>query len=69
MHNGKLKTLQEVLDFYSLGVQHTSTLDPILNQNGRLGIPLSSDEKKKLIAFLKALTDEQFLSDRRFAEF
>jgi cytochrome c peroxidase len=69
MHNGKLKTLQEVLDFYSAGVQMTSTLDPILNQNGKLGIQLSSDDKKQIIAFLKTLTDEQFLSDRRFAEF
>jgi cytochrome c peroxidase len=69
MHNGKLKTLQEVLDFYSSRVQLSPTLDPLLNQNGTLGIPLSSDEKKKIIAFLKTLTDEQFLSDRRFSEF
>jgi cytochrome c peroxidase len=69
MHNGKLKTLQEVLDFYSSGVQMNSTLDPLLNRDGNLGIPLSSDEKKKIIAFLKTLTDEQFLSDRRFSEF
>ena len=69
MHNGKLKTLQQVLDFYAAGVQVSPTLDPIIGANTPPGIPLNEDEKKKIIAFLKTLTDEQFLSDRKFAEY
>lgn len=68
MHNGKLASLEDVLDFYSDGVQVSATLDPILNV-GQPGIALTSDEKKKIIAFLKTLSDEQFLSDRRFSEY
>ena len=69
MHNGKLNSLREVLDFYSSGVQISSTLDPLLMQNAQPGIGLTADEKIKIIDFLKTLTDEQFLSDRRFSEY
>jgi cytochrome c peroxidase len=69
MHNGKLNSLQEVLNFYSSGVQLSSTLDPLLMQNGQPGINLSVDERSRIIDFLKTLTDEEFLSDRRFSEY
>lgn len=70
MHDGRLATLEDVLDFYSDGVEDSETLDPILRQtDGSLGIPLTSDEKNQLIAFLKTLTDNDFLLDNRFAEF
>jgi len=69
MHNGKFKTLEKVLDHYASGVKDSQTLDPQLRQSdGTLGIPLSPDEKLKLIAFLKTLDDEDFLRDVRFAE-
>jgi cytochrome c peroxidase len=69
MHDGRLFTLEAVLNHYASGVVHTQNLDPILNANGALGIPLTAAEKSKIIAFLKTLTDHQFLTDRRFAEF
>jgi len=69
MHDGRLFTLETVLNHYASGVVHTQNLDPILNANGTLGIPLTAAEKLKIIAFLKTLTDHQFLTDRRFAEF
>jgi cytochrome c peroxidase len=48
---------------------YDSTLDPLLRQaNGALGIPLTADEKLKLISFLKTLTDEEFLRDQRFSQ-
>ncbi|TDB63487.1 cytochrome-c peroxidase [Arundinibacter roseus] len=70
-HDGRFKSLREVLDFYSDGVQESLTLDPLLRPKmagGRPGIPMSEDEKTKLIAFLKTLTDHTFLTDKRFAE-
>lgn len=69
MHNGKYKTIESVLDHYASGVLDSPTLDPLLRQaDGSLGIPLSAQEKEKLLAFLKTLTDEAFLRDARFAE-
>ncbi len=69
MHDGRFYTLDAVLDHYSSGVQTSETLDPILNQNGTVGIPLTSDEKSRLIAFLKTLTDDDFLNNPKFSEF
>jgi cytochrome c peroxidase len=44
------------------------TLDPLLKQNGSTGIPLTANEKTKIIAFLKTLTDEDFLTNPKFSE-
>lgn len=68
MHDGRLFTLEAVLDHYSSGVVNTQNLDASLNNNGTIGIPLTGDEKTKIIAFLKTLTDNQFLTDSRFSE-
>lgn len=68
MHDGRFGTLEEVLDHYASGVEKSPTLDPLLSANGQLGISLNPDEKTKIIAFLKTLTDEAFLKDYRFSE-
>ena len=69
MHDGRFYTLEPVLNHYSNGVQNNLNLDSSLNTNGTLGIPLTNDQKTKIIAFLKTLTDQQFLTDSRFAEY
>ena len=69
MHDGRLFTLESVLEHYNSGVVNSVTLDPILSKKGTLGIPLSSTDKTKIIAFLKTLTDNQYLTDKRFSEF
>ncbi len=69
MHDGRFGTLESVLNHYSSGIVDSSTLDPVLKQNGGLGIPLTETEKIQLISFLKTLTDYQYLSDKRFSEF
>jgi cytochrome c peroxidase len=66
MHNGKFKTLESVLEHYASGVKNSPTLDPLLNQNGQLGIPLTDGEKQALLAFLETLTDQDFARDERF---
>ena len=68
MHNGLLYTLPAVLDFYSSQVQATQNLDPLLQQNGRLGFDLSAEDKANLLAFLNTLNDYSFLVDKRFSE-
>jgi len=69
MHDGRFGTLEAVLDHYAYGVINSETLDPILNQNGKLGIALTNQEKTQVIAFLKTITDTQYLTDKRFSEF
>ena len=69
MHDGRFYTLDAVLDHYDSGVTQTQNLDSSLQHTGALGIPLSSSEKAQLIAFLKTLTDNEFLSNPKFAEF
>lgn len=66
MHDGRFESLEEVLEHYSSGVQNSETLDPLLNQNGQLGISLSDQEKEDIIAFLETLTDQTFVSNPLF---
>lgn len=69
MHDGRFRTLDEVIDFYNDGVQDTPDLDP--RMRGRDGLPrklhLTSDDKLALKAFLSTLTDRDFLTDPRYA--
>lgn len=69
MHDGRLKTIVEVLDHYSQGIQTSLTTDPLLYQNhGGPGILLSGDEKQAIIAFLSTLTDEKFISNKKLSK-
>ncbi len=68
MHDGRYYTLEAVLDQYSGNVQHSPTLDPLLQQNGVLGIPLSTAEKSALLAFLQTLNDKDFITNTMLAE-
>ena len=60
MHDGRFNTLEEVIDFYNEGTKAPETIDPLIGPNRRLN--LSEEDKAALIAFLKTLTDEEFLS-------
>lgn len=69
MHDGRFYTLDAVLNHYSSGVANTQNLDSTLNNSGTLGIPLTATEKTKLIAFLKTLTDNEFLTNPSLSEY
>ena len=58
MHDGRFKTLEEVVEHYTTGMKRSSTLDPNLAKHPDGGVPLSAADKKALVAFLKTLTDE-----------
>ncbi len=68
MHDGRHATLTEVIDFYSEGLQHSATVDPLMKQLNNGGIQLSIDEKNALLAFLKTLTDEDFINNPDFSK-
>ncbi len=65
-HVGQLETLRDVMDFYAsvpgLEPVNRSTTDPRV-----LNIRLTPAERDDLIAFLEALTDQDFLSNPLFA--
>jgi cytochrome c peroxidase len=76
MHDGRMTTLQQVLDHYSNdqtnspdSIYDSPTLDPLLKIVGqKKGIPMTSAEKSAIIAFLRTLNDEQFITDKRFSD-
>ncbi|MDX2172575.1 MAG: cytochrome c peroxidase [Bacteroidota bacterium] len=65
MHDGSLQTLNQCLDHYTNPITNTTNLDPLLLPNG---IPMTSQEKQDIIAFLMTLTDYKFIADKRFAD-
>lgn len=68
MHDGRFKTLDQVLAHYDAGVKASTNLDPLLVRDGKTGIPLSSIQKQQLISFLKTLTDNEFIKNKAFSE-
>ncbi len=69
MHDGRFSTLVQVLDHYDHGMVESATLDQQLRRLGAgPGISLSGQERQDLLAFLSALTDEQFLRNPQLAQ-
>lgn len=67
MHDGRFKTLEEVLDFYSEGLKASPTIDSKMTFAHRGGAKLTKEEKRKIIAFLKTMSDSAFITDKRFS--
>lgn len=75
MHDGSIATLEQVLDFYA---GHGRVITSGSNKgDGRKSplkdkridrIKLSAQDRSDVIAFLKTLTDQEFLSNPRFAD-
>lgn len=65
MHDGRFKTLEEVIEFYNSGVHQTSpNIDPVMTKAGKeFGLMLSAYEKQCLVDFLKAMTDTSFINN------
>ena len=58
MHDGSLKTLEEVVDHYSKGGNNNYNKHELIKP-----FEISSSEKNDLISFLKCLTDSSFIED------
>ena len=67
MHDGRFETLEEVVDFYSEGLQFSPTIDPLMKNVNQGGIQLTDEEKQNLIAFIKTLTDTTFINNTEFS--
>lgn len=62
MHDGRFETLEEVLDHYISGGHPSINKDPLLDS-----IFLDATEKAAVIAFLKTLSDEDFLNNDAYS--
>jgi cytochrome c peroxidase len=67
MHDGRFKTIDEVLDFYSDGVQSNLYIDSKMTFAHQGGNHLTKDEKRKIIMFLNTLNDTVFISNTEFS--
>ncbi|MFK7809285.1 MAG: cytochrome-c peroxidase, partial [Saprospiraceae bacterium] len=63
MHDGRFKTLEEVIDHYNEGIQESTTADPTVLNTKDTGLFLTEQNKADLINFLKTLTDETFVNE------
>jgi len=63
MHDGRFSTLDKVIDHYGKEVKPHPNLDPRMQR-----LKFTDSEKAALIAFLKTLTDQKFLTDPKFSD-
>ncbi|MEM7456438.1 MAG: cytochrome c peroxidase [Planctomycetota bacterium] len=71
MHDGRFQTLEEVVEFYNSGIQNHPNLAPQLRVNGNgppIRFNMTQQEKDDLVAFLKTLTDHEFLQRDEFSD-
>lgn len=68
MHDGRFKTLDEVIDFYSTGLVNSTYADPLMHYIISGGTRLTQSEKADLKAFLLSLTDQQFITNPAFSK-
>lgn len=67
MHDGRFKTLEEVLDFYSEGVHFCANIDSKMEFARMGGAKLTIKEKKNIITFLHTFTDSVFISNSAYS--
>ena len=70
MHDGRFKTLEEVIDHYRFGIKPSKDLDVKFTDghgNVRM-LNISETEKFALIAFLNTLTDETMTKDIKYSD-
>ena len=63
MHDGRFKTLNEVVKHYNSGIVQSKTLSKSLQKP----IHLTDNQRTELVAFLKTLTDKDFLFNSKFS--
>jgi cytochrome c peroxidase len=67
MHDGRFETLEEVVDFYSKGLNHSPNIDSRMTRVKRGGVHLSDEDKAAVVAYLHCLTDSTFLTKKEFS--
>lgn len=65
LHDGSMANLEQLIEAYSSGIRQEPGLDPLLPPGG---FGYQAGEKEALLAFLRSLTDWEFVGDHRFSE-
>lgn len=68
MHDGRFKTIDQVIDFYSEGVLLTPYTNSLMHQAHNGGVQLTTIEKQQLKSFLNTLTDYSFITDTSYSK-
>jgi cytochrome c peroxidase len=68
MHDGRFKTIDEVINFYSLHVVQSPYVHPLMHHVNDGGIQLTPPEKAALKAFLFTLSDTAFITNPEFGK-
>jgi cytochrome c peroxidase len=68
MHDGRFRTLDQVIEHYNWSVKPHRNLDRRLEDFAANGLALPEVEKVALAAFLGTLTDSTFLTDPKFSD-
>ena len=63
MHDSRYETLEEVVYFYSHGLQDSPTIDPLMKFDFSSGVNLNPADQADLVTFLKTFSDTSFLSN------
>ena len=66
MHDGRFATLEEVIEHYSTGLVHSTTIDPLMKNVDDGGAHLTPPDKEALKAFLLSLSDDSFITNPNF---
>jgi cytochrome c peroxidase len=67
MHDGRFKTLEEVLDFYGGGGVHTNSPNIDNDMIHTPPLSLTQQQRDDIVEFLRALTDQNFLKNKAFS--
>jgi len=69
MHDGRFKTLEEVVEHYNSGIKNNPNLDMTLRDGSMpMKLNLSNYDKEALVSFLKTLTDPSIKTDPKFSD-
>ncbi len=68
MHDGRFRTLDEVIDFYSSGLVWSPSISPLMHHIADGGVRLTPSQKADLKAFLLTFTDSTFVTNPDFSK-
>jgi cytochrome c peroxidase len=66
MHDGRFKTLEEVLHFYNEGVNSSVNIDTKMEHAHNGGVHLDRIQTRQVIAFLQTMNDSSFVTNPAF---
>ncbi len=67
MHDGRFKTLDEVIDFYNSGLVWSPSISPLMHHIATGGVMLTPSQKADLKSFLLTFTDSTFVTNPDFS--